>query len=166
MTPGSHTISRRGFSLIEMLAVIACLAGVLALAAVTLQGLGRIGRADRLDRAAQRIADRLADRFRTDVHQAERSGPERDGTLRLEGPGEARVEYRVEGSRVVVTRREGGQPQGVESVLLGGDGSARLAWFERNGRRFARLQCPGRSPCRPLIVEAALGLDAATEVVQ
>jgi type II secretory pathway pseudopilin PulG len=153
------TSPRRGYSLIEMLAVIICLTMLLGVGTATLQGLVRLDRSARAVREENRIVDRLAQTFRADVHRAYQRGAGPDQTLVLRLRPDETVEYRADGASVLVTRRRGDEPPRTERFRLPSRGSPRLAWVEYDGRTFARLQWPGTGSGRGgLRIEAALRL--------
>lgn len=153
----------RGYSLIEMIAVMAGVSTVLALGTVAIGSLGRIERASRAARDAARTADDLAAAFRADVHAAQRRGEAADGTLVLESDGRT-VTYGVDGPVVLATRRSGDETPHVERFTLPKHATVRLSWFEERGRTFARMELTTGDPKgSTLWVEAALGLNAGGE---
>ena len=116
---------RRGYSLIETVAMMGAGAAMMAIAVGVLHMLMRLEQVSR-DEVRQRVAvDRLADQFRRDVHAADRFTPV-DATegedsrpawqLALEA-GHA-VEYRAEQKELLRTERAEGEVVKLESFSL------------------------------------------------
>ena len=152
------TRPRRGYSLIEMLLVIACLTILLGVGVATLQALFRVEQTTRSARDEDRAIDRLAAAFRADVHRATGRGDGPAGAVVLKLPPGERVEYRVEGASLVMARSRSDGPPRTERLRLRWRGSPRLSWVEHDGRAFARLLLPRAEGGAGLCIEAALGL--------
>ncbi|MFO0958644.1 MAG: type II secretion system protein [Isosphaeraceae bacterium] len=107
----------RGFTLIEMLAVVGLTGIMLTLCVLTIQGLMAADRSARAEWAEAAALDRLAAGFRRDVHEA-RKPPEvaSDDRVAIDLGGGKSAEYRVKEGNVVVTRtRPGAEGPSVES---------------------------------------------------
>ncbi|MDG3004018.1 PulJ/GspJ family protein [Paludisphaera mucosa] len=157
---------RRGVTLVELMVLLTAVALMLG-TCVMLLGLAMRLEAD--GRAAferSEALDRLAGRFRADVHEAR--GVALDGrTLKLQPrPGRA-VEYRVADdgavSRVVV---EGGKDAAREPYRIPQAVAARLEIREIEGRRFAAIVVDVQprkdriDPVRPVEILALAGKGA------
>lgn len=161
--------SKRGFTLIEVTVLMTAVAVMLGLCVVVLQLALRLetdarGRFDRAN-----VLNRLAERFRADVHGARGVDfdPEQPETLRVDSALGRSIEYRIQGAgevgRVesegdkIVHRDEFRAPQVAE---------ARLELREIDGRRFAVLSVetqtrPDRiDPARRLEILAMVGKSA------
>lgn len=102
------TPRRPGYTLIEMIAVMVCTATVIVLCVTTLAALTKSERGGRT--AATELAglDRLASRFRDDVHAAiAPPEPANPAGLILRLPGGEAVEYRVADDALIVERGTG-----------------------------------------------------------
>lgn len=100
-----RTRPRRGFHLIEMLAVIGLTGLMITLCVLTIQGLLAADRSARRAWAEAAALERLASAFRRDLHEASKT-PEITGVDRLDidqGAGKS-VEYRLKNGDVVVSR--------------------------------------------------------------
>jgi type II secretory pathway pseudopilin PulG len=159
---------RRGYTLIEMMAVMAGVTALIGLGVATINSLFLIERNTRQATEDGLALERLADGFRDDLHAAVRpagTDPEKPGavpSLGVDLPGGERVEYRTDGPALFITRkRPEGEPR-LERLILPSLGTPRLSWEEQDGRRFGRLSF-SKSESAPdggeLRVEALLGRD-------
>jgi prepilin-type N-terminal cleavage/methylation domain-containing protein len=157
--------TRRGFTLIEMLAVMTCLAVMLGLCAVTIQVLLRTGADAQERRSATAAMGRLAEQFREDVHASDEAMVMASEDLRLaRGPRpRVAIAYEVEGGRVDRIESVDDTESRRESYVLGRGRSASFEARDDGPRRFLALVVrrearPGQSdPARPLEVLALIG---------
>ncbi len=159
--------TRRGFTLIEMLAVMTCLAIMMGLCAVTIQVLLRTGADAQERRSATAAIGRLSERFREDVHASDEAMVMASEDLRLaRGPRpRVAIAYEVEGGRVDRIESVDDTESRRESYVLGRGRSAAFEARDDGPRRFlalvvrpdARPEHP--EPARTLEVLALVGKD-------
>jgi prepilin-type N-terminal cleavage/methylation domain-containing protein len=159
--------TRRGFTLIEMLAVMTCLAIMMGLCVVTIQVLLRVG-ADARDRRSSTAAlGRLAEQFREDVYASDEAMVLAPEDLRLaRGPRpRLAIAYEVEGGRVDRIESVDDTERRRESYMLGRGRSAAFEARNDGPRRFLVLVVhpdarPGHPDfARPMEVLALVGKD-------
>jgi prepilin-type N-terminal cleavage/methylation domain-containing protein len=159
--------TRRGFTLIEMLAVMTCLAIMMGLCAVTIQVLLRTGADAQERRSTTSALGRLAERFREDVHASDEAMVMASKDLRLARGSRPRVAivYEVEDGRVARIESVDDTESRRESYLLGRGHTAAFEARDDGPRRFLALvvrreASPGHpDPASPLEVLALVGKD-------
>lgn len=163
----SRGTPRRGFTLIEMVAVMTTLAVLMGLCAVTIQVLLRVGADARERQSATATLGRLAEQFRQDVHASDEAMVLAAEDLRLaRGPSpRVAIAYRVADGRVDRIESVDDTESRRESYLLGRGHSAAFEARDDGPRRFLTLVVrpdarPGHpQPTRPLEVLALVGKD-------
>ncbi len=132
--------TRRGFTLIEVLAVMAGVAVILGLCAVTIQALFRVSSDTQARRSASAALGRLAEQFREDVHAGgDVQLPSSNGLRLSRGPG-VEIVYDVREGRVDRVESSDGVSRRESYVLGRGTSTA----FERRDEGSAQLPGPGR----------------------
>lgn len=130
---------RRGVTLVEMTVMMTAVAVMLGTCALMLGLAIRLQADGTAGFQRSETLDRLAARFRNDVHAA-RSAAIDGRTLRLGSEADKAVEYRVDGegglSRVVV---DGGKDAAREAYRIPESAGAKLDLRDVDGRRFAAL---------------------------
>jgi type II secretory pathway component PulJ len=121
------THRRRGASLIELTVTVGLLSVVMTLVIKTMAVLMRTERTGQKAVVASGSLTRLANRFRRDVHAAEKAelvaaaAPNTDSFLRLTHPDGTIVEYRPAADGVKLTILRDGTATGRETYRLRGD---------------------------------------------
>lgn len=116
--------TQRGFTLVELLAVLAVFSATLGMAVVTLQALLHSGAHARDSMDASMQLTRFAMQLRTDTHRAEAVTAEPDEragspmVLRLQLPHEQVVEYRIQPDGIGRVARSGGRADQIEFYRL------------------------------------------------
>lgn len=165
--------NRRGFTLIEVTVLMTAVAVMLGLCVVVLQLALRLetdarGRFDRAN-----VLNRLAERFRADIHGARgvESAPEKIEVLRVDSASGRAIEYRInEAGEVARVETEGDKIVHREAFRAPQIAETRLEVREIDGHRFAVLSVetatrPDRiDPARKLEVLARIGKNARGEV--
>lgn len=148
---------RRGFSLVELLVVIAVSSTIVALSVGLLHLLMQMQRDARDQLRGRMTLQRLTDQFRDDAHAAmqlrpvqaanESSGPAWELQL---GP-DHRIEYRVEEATLVRTEHAGGDVLGRESYLLPEGATVSLDVDDEKGVKLASLRIAANQslPAKP-----------------
>jgi prepilin-type N-terminal cleavage/methylation domain-containing protein len=156
---------RRGFTLVELLTVIVCLTVLLGISAALIHALVRVDRSSRTRLADANGLGRLAREFKRDVHGATAIELSEDKTsARLRLP-ERNVEYRVEGTDLVVVREAPNSKRHRDTIHLANLGTPRFGQEESQGRMLVRLAFepgpvrPGLEKVPPMRIEATLGRD-------
>lgn len=166
--------SRRGISLIEMMAAITCTSILLGLCAVSLQTLWRAAGEGQARRSAAAALNRLAGQFREDVHASAEIG-ESDPMatkLRLALENRATIAYETRPGRVDRVESSGAKVARRESYLIGRDRSARFERRDDGPRRFLALVIRHESrkgrpdPPRPIEILALAGKDRVEAVAR
>lgn len=128
---------RRGVTLVEAMVMMTAVAAMLGTVALMLGLAMRLQDESLAAFARSESFDRLASRFRKDVHAA-RSAAMDDRTLRLGPEAERSIEYRVDEagslSRVVI---EGGKEAARELFRIPQSVGAMLSLHDVEGRQFA-----------------------------
>jgi len=164
--------SRRGFTLIEVMVLMTSVAVMLGMSVVVLQLTLRLetDARGRFDRST--LLNRLAERFRADVHGARGVDvdPKQPEALRVESASGRSIEYRTKGAgEVARVESEGDKVVHRETFRVPQTGAIRLELWEVDGRRFAVLSIetltrPDRiDPSRTLEVLALVGKSAGGE---
>jgi prepilin-type N-terminal cleavage/methylation domain-containing protein len=116
---------RRGYSLIEVVAVLGVGAVVMGVAAGLLLMLIRLERESRVEVAERAAVNRLAEQFRRDVRAADRftpaeasEGEDTSFACQLLSEADRAVEYRADPRALVRTERAGGEVVRRESYRL------------------------------------------------
>jgi prepilin-type N-terminal cleavage/methylation domain-containing protein len=157
---------RRGFTLVELLTVIVCLATFLGLSALMIHTLIRVERTSRSRVAAAATLVRLAGEFKRDVHDAVafELTPLRTA-LNLRLPHGATAVYLVEGAGLVVRREAPNVPKSEQTYPLETLGRPRLEKEMRDGQNLVRIAFevgpsqPGAARPLPVALEAIVGRD-------
>ena len=152
---------RRGYALIEMLAVITAMMLIGGLCVTSLQGLMRAERAARRDAADEAALERLALAFRRDVHAARGTPkPESPALLRLELTSGRSVAYAVDEGTLTVTHTDmGGEKSGVETFRFRRWVDPKLERLDQADRGLLRLvfRDESRAGTIELAIEAVPG---------
>jgi len=106
--------SRRGYSLIEMLTVMSCMAVALTLTAGLLHQLLRVDRSERARVVAASSLERLAHDLRRDAHATTKPVERLDSRLVLHLDEDRSVEYLVRETDILRTVRQGEKTKGFE----------------------------------------------------
>ena len=157
---------RSGYALIELMAVLATGAAMLAIATGVIYVLFEAEDASRDQLSHALTAGRLADQFRRDVHAATEmtETPQSPGWVFALSGGRT-VEYRVDGRSMVYTQRAQGKTVRRESFDLGRNWRASI---ERRPEgetvlislRMEADQQPSLEPfSRALVIDAVLSMD-------
>lgn len=162
---------RRGFSLLEILVVMAGMSMVLGVCISLIYGLLRMERSGRAILAEGQVTARMARDFRRDLRAAQSvdlgsvaSGQARQAVLRL--PGKRTVEYRAEKRQVIRTVSEENEIRGREVYRLNRSGRAHFDREKGSTSTIVRLvvdSAPGSAGSgteASCVIEAILGRDA------
>lgn len=166
--------ARRGYSLLEMLVVMAGMSMVLGVCVSLIFTLLRMDRTGRALMAEGNVTARLSRDLRRDVRAAHdvalashAAAPARQAVLRLTGP--RRVEYRVEPSQVIRTLSESGAVQSREVYRLKHTGQTHFELDRAPPSTVVRLVletgagAAGSAAQAPWIVESVVGRDGRFE---
>ena len=118
--------ARRGYSLIEMLTVISCLAVVLTLTASLFDRMLRLDRVERNRVVVASSLERLGKALRADGHATTGPADRLDNKLILPLEGGRTVEYLVREADILRTIREAGKSKGFETFSRPKGTSARF----------------------------------------
>ncbi|MEN6448912.1 MAG: type II secretion system protein [Thermoguttaceae bacterium] len=148
---------KRGFSLVEMIVVLTVASVLMGIAVTLLCALIRAQGTSR-EVVEQTVSiNRLAERFRRDVHAAQEFTKETDGAHI------GSVEYLVKGSTVNRSVWTGKNRTEQDAFHLGDGYTARLETVATDARRLVRLTVVPQETAtmgrRSLQIEAALGFD-------
>lgn len=132
--PASRAI-RHGFSLVETMMAMAVFTTMLVLSLPLVELLLTLGDAGQDHVEALSTISRLAEEFRDDLRASDRlkAGPEGEkfgSVLRLEGPGDRLVRYRIEGREVERIEVVDGLPRRIERYRLPEGPKSASARFE------------------------------------
>jgi prepilin-type N-terminal cleavage/methylation domain-containing protein len=160
---------RKGFTLVELLAVITVSSFVLGLCVATVYALMRMEQAGRARLAEGASLGRLSLTFRDDVRAATGARPSagddrNPARLELALPEGRTVEYQARRGELLRTERSGGKVDHMDRFRLTAGASPRFATREEDGRTVVGVDVgspigePRVSARRGLRVEAVLGL--------
>jgi prepilin-type N-terminal cleavage/methylation domain-containing protein len=155
---------RSGFSLLELLAVMAILGILIAMTFATMAGTIRTEQASVASFHKLAVQSALADGFRADVAQA-KSAPDKFDTfvksptcLILELPDRSHIVYRWAKGRLTRTTRSG-KAKGEQPLPLGEKrATAEFSWSGEPAHALLTLRLKGQA-LAPLEITAALGGD-------
>lgn len=168
-------MNRRGFSLLELMVVIALLGVVMAIGGQVLTALFRLQRQALADIDQRRTLSALAMRLREDAHAAKEARLIDEAKLELVGSSGQITEYAVEGSQVdcrvlrgdVVERRETFRLPRTSALKLEIDADP-----DADGRLVRIVVEPSGVTSRlepatlPAVIEAAVGISAERKEVR
>jgi prepilin-type N-terminal cleavage/methylation domain-containing protein len=160
-------MTRRGWTLIEVVAAIAVGSVIMGLGIALLHLLLRLDRETREDLRARAALARLAEQFRDDAHGAvgPASTPPHPGPWRFPLRGDRVAEYVQEADGLTRVERAGNEDQRRESYRLPAGTAVSVEVEESKSGRMAVLRIvPGdKEPREPAAysvrIEAALGLE-------
>ena len=144
------SVQRRGTSLVELMVVVTISGMIFSGAAVCLHSMYRADQRLRHEAQHRSAVVRLARQFRTDAHLAvgAQEGDDRPGgaqALVLSGPSQRTIEYRVQGSEILRTVKDGEQLLHRDAFRL--ERGVRVAWQVEDGPRpMAAVQIERASP--------------------
>jgi prepilin-type N-terminal cleavage/methylation domain-containing protein len=159
---------RRAFTLIEMVTVMAIAAVLSGIAVFLLVSLLKNHDAGRQHLIYCRTLNRLAERFRDDVHAAQKTSTENSGEifdLPIDSSTDAKIRYQCLPDRIDRSEIKGGQAVSVESYMLSRDMEASIKTRIEAGAEIAFIlisesgQTQKISFSPPVRIEAVLGLD-------
>lgn len=138
---------RRGFSLIELIVVIASTTIIMTIGIGTLHTLMRTERQGAKTLVYSVGLTRLAEQLRDDVHAASAAEPSRDGTeLRLAMPQERLVSYKQIGEKVERIEGTAQQPQRTEAFQLLKGTVLKFSASTREGATWISLELTRDAP--------------------
>ena len=156
---------RHGFSLVETMMAMAVFTSMLVLSLPLLELLLTLGDAGQDHVEALSTISRLAEDFRDDLRASDRlkdgmEGEESVSVLRLEGPGDRLVRYRIEGREVERIEVVEGRPSRIERYQLPQGPKSASARFE--------IGQPVEGGSRPvsILIDRRLGLRRGLPRVQ
>ena len=165
-------MKRRGFSLLELMVVVALLGVVMAIGGQVLTALFRLQRQSLADIDQRRTLAALATRLREDAHAALESRLVDSAKLQLIGSGGLIMEYAIEGSRIDCRVLRGDQIVRRESFRLPRTSALALevdAGSEVDGSLVRVVVKPSGITSRlepaplPAVIEAAVGITATPQ---
>ena len=167
-------MKRRGFSLLELMVVVALLGVVMAIGGQVLTALFRLQRQSLADIDQRRTLSALALRLREDAHAASESRLVDATKLQLVGGGGQVIEYAIEGSQIDCRVLQGDQIVRRESFRLPRTSVLNLEIDSgsANGRLVRVVVQPSGITSRlepaalPAVIEAAVGISLGQKEVR
>ena len=168
--------SRRGLSLIEMVAAIGVISILAGMSITLIHSLLRVERTERVSLVQQNTLARLSREFRQDVRAAEATEPAGDvaqplTSIVLKSSADEAIEYRIQDDSIVRTWRRGEKVERVETFKLRSGASAHLMVSEKPSQPVVSLLIDrkmgkrGAGDSREFRVDARLGRDHRFEAV-
>jgi prepilin-type N-terminal cleavage/methylation domain-containing protein len=130
---------RRGYNLIELMAVIACLSVVLTLTAGLMHQMLKLDRGGRNRAVAASSLERLGQALRADAHAATGAVETKADRLVIPLEGDRIIDYRVRSADVVRTVRQAGKVRGFEIYARPKGTSARFDASREGASTFVSL---------------------------